>query len=131
MASLKLEFRWRTDQLAQIAGERWLSAEVHTANARPEVTMLWDQLRHEGGYTVVAGVQGGLIRSNQRVIDVRLKLPQGEHSEAFMPKMPRMPDPQTPWSDWMSPQQVFDPRDDRAKPQALLQMRWRVELYGQ
>lgn len=60
-----------------------------------------------------------------------LVLPGGERHEVFMPPMPRRPDPKAGWSDWLPPRQVFDVQTGAGGAPALLQMRWRLRLYGE
>lgn len=85
--------------------------DVNTATTRPVALVLDDGVRDEAGARVVPAIQGPLVRSGRRVIVARLNLAGGERHEVFMPRMPRRPDP-------------------KEGDQPLLQMRWRVQLYG-
>ncbi|HSW03793.1 hypothetical protein [Aquabacterium sp.] len=76
-------------------------------------------------------VQGPLIRAGNRLVVARLPLPDGERHEVFMPPMPRRPDPRAGWSEWVSPRQVFDVQTGATGAQAMLQVRWRLRLYGE
>jgi MFS family permease len=130
-AQLLLEFRLRRDALPAAAPERWLNVEVTTPGTRPEALVLWDQQRTEAEHVVLPAVQGPLIRSGRRLIVARLRLPQGGHDELFSPPMPRKPDPRADWSEWHKPQQVYDGDAPSGKASALLEMRWKLRLYGE
>jgi MFS family permease len=134
-ANLLLEFRLKREDLPAQGRQPWLSVEVHTATTRPEATMLWDRQREEAGWVVVPAVQGALMRSGSRFIVAHVRRPAHEHYENFSPPMPRTPDPKADWSAWVAPREVFGPPGSDGNPTragaALLQMRWRIELYGQ
>lgn len=129
-ATLLLEFRGPAGALPAGAARQWLVVDVSTASTRPVALVLEDEVREEGGQRVVPAVQGPLVRSGRRLIVARLSLPEGERHEVFMPPMPRTPDPKADWSDWVSPRTVFDVKTDKEGGQPLLQMRWRLRLYG-
>lgn len=133
-ASLLMEFRVKSDKapIQLKGGWPWLSVEVTTPNTRPEGTPSWDRARIEGEHLIVPAVQGPLMRSGNRLIVARVRSAKGQHDELFAPAMARTPKPQAGWSDWLSPREAFDAQGVKlAEGQALLQMRWRVELYGQ
>lgn len=130
-ANLELEFRLPTDQAPGDAARRWLNVEVTTTGTRPVALVLQDQVRNEAQHLVVPAVQGPLIRAGQRLVVARLTLPDGERHEVFMPRMARQPDPRAGWSDWVAPREVFDVRTGRSGLPPLLQMRWRLRLYGE
>lgn len=130
-ASLLLEFRALAASAPGEPARQWLNVEVTTANTRPVALVLQDEVRRDGEHLVVPAVQGPLIRSGNRLVVARLTLPGGERHEVFMPSMPRRPDPKAGWSDWVSPRQVFDVQSGETGGQALLQMRWRLRLYGE
>lgn len=130
-ASLLLEFRAQAASMPAGPVRQWLDVEVNTANTRPVALVLQDEVRHEGTQLVVPAVQGPLIRAGNRLVVARLKLPGGERHEVFMPKMPRRPDPRADWSEWVSPREVFDVTSGQSGAPALLQMRWRLRLYGE
>lgn len=48
-----------------------------------------------------------------------------------MPPMPRTPDPTADWSEWVSPRTVLDVKTEKEDGRPLLQMRWRIQLYGE
>lgn len=129
-ASLLLEFRLRADAAPTDIASRWLNVEVTTANTRPEALVLTDKVRREGEYVIVPAVQGPLIRSGNRLIVARFGRGDSRHDEVFMPPIPRKPDPRADWSEWTKPREVFDPKTDK-RGNAVLEMRWRLELYGQ
>lgn len=130
-ANLLLEFRIAAESAPVEAARRWLNVEVTTANTRPVALVLQDQVRHEAQHLVVPAVQGPLLRSGQRLVVARLALPGGERHEVFMPRMARQPDPRAGWSEWLAPREVFDVATDRSGLPPLLQMRWRLQLYGE
>lgn len=131
-ASLLLEFRVPTARAPQGMAREWLNVEVTTSTTRPEALVLQDRVRTEGGHLVVPAVQGPLYRSGNRLIVARLgQRGDARRDELFSPRMPRTPDPKADWSEWVSPQQVMGPTGEPSKEPALLQMRWRLELYGQ
>lgn len=129
-ASLLLEFRAPAASLPDGGARRWLGVDVNTATTRPVALVLDDGVRDEAGARVVPAIQGPLVRSGRRVIVARLSLAGGERHEVFMPRMPRRPDPKADWSEWVSPRTVFDVQTGQEGGQPLLQMRWRVQLYG-
>lgn len=129
-ASLLLEFRAPAGSLPAGAARQWLAVDVNTSSTRPIALVLEDEVRDEGGYRVVPAIQGPLVRSGSRLIVARLSLPGGERHEVFMPPMPRTPDPKADWSEWVSPRTVFDVKTEKEGGQPLLQMRWRIQLYG-
>ena len=129
-ASLLLEFRGPAGSLPAGAARQWLAVDVNTSSTRPIALVLEDEVRDEGGYRVVPAIQGPLVRSGSRLIVARLSLPGGERHEVFMPPMPRTPDPKADWSEWVSPRTVFDVKTEKEGGQPLLQMRWRIQLYG-
>jgi hypothetical protein len=130
-ASLQLEFRAPAGALPAGAARQWLVVDVNTASTRPVAQVLEDEVREEGGYRVVPAIQGPLVRSGRRMIVARLTLPEGERHEVFMPPMPRTPDPKADWSEWVSPRTVFDVKTEKEGAKALLEMRWRIQLYGE
>jgi MFS family permease len=129
-ADLLLEFRVAAASVPTGTARQWLNVEVTTAKTRPVALVLQDEVREEEAQLIVPAVQGPLIRAGNRLVVARLSLPTGERQEVFMPKMPRRPDPKA-WSDWLSPRTVFDVRTETEGGAALLQMRWRVRLYGE
>jgi MFS family permease len=130
-ADLLLEFRVAATSVPTASARQWLNVEVTTAKTRPVALVLQDEVRREEAQLIVPAVQGPLIRAGNRLVVARLSLPAGERHEVFMPKMPRRPDPKAEWSDWVSPRTVFDVRTETEGGAALLQMRWRVRLYGE
>lgn len=130
-ANLLLEFRLLAEAAPGTPVRQWLEVEVTTANTRPVALVLPDEVRREGAHLVVPAVQGPLIRSGNRLVVARLALPGGERHEVFMPPMPRRPDPKAGWSDWLPPRQVFDVQTGAGGAPPLLQMRWRLRLYGE
>lgn len=129
-ASLLLEFRAPAGALPAGAARQWLVVDVNTATTRPVALVLEDEVRDEGAYRLVPAIQGPLVRSGRRMIVARLTLPDGERHEVFMPPMPRTPDPKAGWSEWVSPRTVFDVKTEKEGGQPVLQMRWRIQLYG-
>ena len=129
-ANLLLEFRIAEAQARPGAVSQWMSVEVTTANTRPEVLLLRDKLRREGGQLVIPGIQGPLIRSGSRLIVARLRDGDRHRDEVFQPPIPRKPDPRADWSPWVAPVQVFSP-NETGTPAPQLQLRWKIELYGQ
>lgn len=130
-ASLLLEFRIQAASVPSGSARQWLDVEVTTAKTRPTALVLPDQVRHEGDQLIIPAVQGPLIRASNRLVVARLKLPGGERHEVFMPKMPRRPDPKADWSEWVSPREVFDVSSGQSGGPAMLQMRWRLQMYGE
>jgi len=130
-ANLLLEFRIAAAAVPAGEARQWLDVEVTTARTRPVALVLQDQVRSDGEHQVVPAVQGPLLRAGQRLVVARIALPSGERHEVFMPRMPRQPDPRADWSDWISPREVFDVRTERSGLPPLLQMRWRLRLYGE
>lgn len=130
-ASLMLEFRAQAASVPADPARQWLDVEITTANTRPVALVLQDEVRHEGTQLIIPAVQGPLIRAGNRLVVARLKLSGGERHEVFMPKMPRSPDPHADWSEWISPREVFDVTSGQSGAPALLQMRWRLRLYGE
>lgn len=130
-ANLLLEFRLPAASAPGGQARQWLDLEVTTAKTRPVALVLQDQVRQEAGQLIVPAVQGPLIRASNRLVVARLKLPGGERHEVFMPKMPRRPDPKADWSEWVAPREVFDVSSGQSGAPALLQMRWRLQLYGE
>lgn len=129
-AQLMLEFRIAAAAAPQQPPGQWMTAEVTTTNTRPEVLLLNDQLRREGEHLIVPGLQGPLIRAGARLVVVRLRLPGGARDEIFKPSMPRTPDPAADWSAWTAPQHLFDAQGQPLKAAPLLELRWRLRLYG-
>lgn len=131
-ASLLLEFRVPVARAPQGEAAGWLNVEVTTSTTRPEALVLQDRVRTEGEHLVVPAVQGPLYRSGNRLIVARVG-PRGEvrREELFTPRMPRTPDPKAEWSEWVSPREVVGPGGEPSRQPALLQLRWRLELYGQ
>lgn len=130
-ANLLLEFRVAPASVPAGSARQWLNVEVTTAKTRPVALVLDDEVRQEAQHLVVPAVQGPLIRAGSRLVVARLSLPAGERHEVFMPRMPRRPDPKAGWSEWVSPRTVFDVRTETEGAPALLQMRWRLRLYGE
>jgi hypothetical protein len=130
-ADLLLEFRVASASAPSGPARQWLNVEVTTAKTRPVALVLQDEVHEEAAQLIVPAVQGPLIRAGNRLVVARLQLPTGERHEVFMPRMPRRPDPKGGWSDWSSPRTVFDVRTGTEGGTALLQMRWRVRLYGE
>lgn len=130
-ANLLLEFRGQAASLPTSAASQWLDVEVTTANTRPVALVLQDELRRDGTQLIIPAVQGPLVRASNRLVVARLKLPDGERHEVFMPRMPRRPDPRADWSEWVSPREVFDVKTEKSGQPPLLQMRWRLRLYGE
>lgn len=130
-ANLLLEFRLPAASAPVTPARRWLNVEVTTANTRPEALVLQDEVRRDGDHLIVPAIQGPLVRSGSRLVVARLELPGVARDEVFMPPMPRRPDPKADWSEWQSPRQVFDARSGATGGPAMLQMRWRLRLYGE
>jgi hypothetical protein len=130
-ATLVMEFRVAADAVPATQGARqWLTVDVTTRETRPQAHVLEDDLRREGPHLLVPVEQGPLVRAFRRLVVARLKLPGGERHEVFMPPIPRTPDPRAGWSAWVSPHTVFDVQTGQEGGQPLLQMRWRLRLYG-
>jgi MFS family permease len=130
-AQLLLEFRLRREVMPPGAAQQWLSVEVTTTDTRTEALVLWDRQRIEGGHVVLPAVQGPLIRSGRRLIVARLRMPQGGRDELFSPPMPRKPNPRADWSAWSRPQHVYEGETQASKASALLEVRWKLRLYGE
>lgn len=130
-AQLLLEFRLKRDAVPPDGQERWLSVDVTTPDTRPEALVLWDQQRVAGDHLVLPAVQGPLIRSGRRLIVARLRMANGNRDELFIPAMPRTPDARADWSAWVKPQEVHEERGEVSKASALLELRWRLRLYGE
>jgi len=130
-ASLLLQFRMAAAAAPEGEARQWLKVDVNTAHTRPPALVLQDEVRQQGSQLVVPAIQGPLVRARRRLIVARLMLPGGERHEVFMPRMRRKPDPRADWSDWVSPRVVFDVRTETEGGAALLQMRWRLRLYGE
>lgn len=131
-AQLLLELRLPLEQAPPgVPVTKWLALEVTTPETRPEALLLEDEVRREDSYLVIPALQGPLMRSGRRLVVARLTLPGGAHDEVFVPAMPRTPDPRAPWSAWQPAQQVFVDGAEQRGRTPLLQLRWRLRLYGQ
>ncbi|MBL0171781.1 MAG: hypothetical protein IPP90_13865 [Gemmatimonadaceae bacterium] len=131
MANLEMELRLRAEDVpAGDSSTHWLSVEVQTTKTRPEGTVIWSDMRTEGGFRVIPVVQGPLYRSGSRVIVVRV---QGLQDEIFIPPMRRMPDPKADWSEWYRPKAVEPPYGvvPPSPLRSILELRYRVRKYGE
>ena len=131
MASLRLEFRLPKAMAEPGPAREWLSVEVTTSGTRPEAQVLQDAVRVEGEHLVIPAIQGPLIRSANRLVVARVGRGPAAQDEIFSPPMPRKPDPAAGWSEWAGPVRVQPRNEARGPSAARLEMRWRIELYGQ
>lgn len=130
-ANIDMELRFRTTDFPADAREkRWLNVEVHTAKTRPVGTLLWDEKRIEGEYTILRVTQGAFYRASGRVIVVSM---EGKQTEAFSPPIKRTPDPKADWSKWYRPSAVDPPYGVEPKEplKSIVELRYKVSVWGQ
>lgn len=131
LASLELEFRVKKGDVPDGPPSRWLAVEVQTATTRPEGVVLADKVREEGDWLVVPVIQNPLYRSSNRSIVARVS---DRHVELFTPPWKAKPDPRAAWSDWHAPRHVEPAREEPTPgpaPRPILEVRYRVRLYGE
>jgi len=131
LASLELEFRVKKDTAPPGPPSRWLDVEVRTSTTRPQGLVLGDQVREEAPWLVVPVIQNPLYRSSNRLIAARVA---DRHVEVFTPPWKAKPDPGAGWSGWYPPRVVDPVREEGAAgaaPRPILEVRYRVRLYGE
>lgn len=128
---LMLEFRVAQAHAPAKGLRDWLDVEVNTSSTRIPALLLPDDARQEAGQWVIPALQGPLIRAGNRLVVARIRGPEGSRDELFSPGMPRTPDPKAGWSPWAAPGQIFDTQGQPLRSPPLLEMRWRVRVYGQ
>lgn len=128
---LMLEFRVAQAHAPATGPRDWLDVEVNTSSTHMPALLLPDKVRQEADQWVIPALQGPLIRAGNRLVVARIRGPEGSRDELFSPDMPRNPDPKAGWSPWAAPGQIFDAQGQPLPGPPLLEMRWRVRVYGQ
>lgn len=128
---LMLEFRVAQAHAPAKGLRDWLDVEVNTSSTHMTALLLPESVRQEADQLVIPALQGPLIRAGNRLVVARIRGPEGSRDELFSPDMPRNPDPKTGWSPWTAPSQIFDAQGQPLPGPPLLEMRWRVRVYGQ
>ena len=130
LATLELEFRVMRPDAPEGPPSGWLDVEVQTATTRPPGLVLSDGVREEGDWIVVPAIQNPLYRSSSRVVVARVA---DRHVEVFSPRWKAKPDPGADWSPWSTPrlaERTGTAAGDGETVRPILELRYRVRLYG-